>query len=249
VATSEWHPVRKVRTHEQVLEQIEEQILDGRLRIGDRLPSERELVDRLGVSRASVREALRVLEAMGVVVANVGTGRTSGSIVVGQPSGALSTLLRVHTALEGFSLGEVVEIRVILEKSAAAAAAERHDQQDLDPIRTTLERMDAEDLEPREFNKLDTEFHVGVALAAHNDLLTYLMRALRDAIEREMVLAFERLPDWRRAAVHLRAEHRAILAAIEAHEGQAAGQLVERHICDFYTKTAAPRAMRARANG
>jgi DNA-binding FadR family transcriptional regulator len=109
--------------------------------------------------------------------------------------------------------------------------------------------MDAADLEPREFNKLDTEFHVGVALAAHNDLLTYLMRALRDAIEREMVLAFERLPDWRGAAVHLRAQHKAILGAIEAREGHAAGQLVERHICDFYTKTAAPRAKQPRADG
>lgn len=223
-----------------MLAQIEEQILSGRLRVGDRLPSERELVERLGVSRASVREALRVLEAMGVVAANVGTGRDSGSIVVGRPSDALSTLLRVHTALEGFSLDEVVETRITLEQRAAMLAAERHSREDLRRIRETLLRMDDPDLHAQRFNQLDTEFHVGIAAAAHNGLLTYLMQALRDAIQREMMLAFERLPNWRKTVVHIRTEHKNILAAIEAGDGPAAARHVEQHISDFYRKTAAP---------
>ena len=77
-----WQPVRRLRTHEHVLAQIAERILDGRLQVGDRLPSERELVGALGVSRGSVREALRILESMGIVEANVGSGRDAGMEVI-----------------------------------------------------------------------------------------------------------------------------------------------------------------------
>src|SRR5699024_7347132 len=95
MARHEWQPVRKLRTHEHVLGQIAERILDGRLSVGDRLPSERELVSALEVSRTSVREALRILESMGIVEANVGSGRDAGSMICGQPTEALSNMLRL----------------------------------------------------------------------------------------------------------------------------------------------------------
>ncbi len=73
-----WRPVTRSRSHELVLDQIEEQILAGTLRVGDRLPGERDLASHLQVSRSAVREAIRALEAQGVVRSAVGSGKDAG---------------------------------------------------------------------------------------------------------------------------------------------------------------------------
>jgi len=233
-ANSSWPPIRRTRAYESVLAWAEEQILRGRLKVGDWLPSERELVETLGVSRASVREALRVLETLGVVVSQAGSGRDSGSIITSVPSDAIGTILRLHLALAQFSLDEVVETRTVIERSAVAAAATRATEADLTELGQILAAMDVPGLEPQEFNKLDTDFHVRVATASHNALLSQLMQALRDSVEREMVLGFENVPDWRPVAVRLRKEHANILKSIANRDPNAASDAVECHISNFY---------------
>ena len=89
-----WEPVRKVRTYEQVMAQIEKRITDGHLGPGDRLPSEREFSQLLGVSRPSLREALRVLQALGIVEVRTGGGPEGGSVFVGHPGSGFADLLR-----------------------------------------------------------------------------------------------------------------------------------------------------------
>jgi len=229
-----WEPVPKFRTHEQVLAQIEEHILRGRLRPGDRLPSERELVQALGVGRTSVREALRVLQAMGIIESRGGIGRESGSAVAGVPTRAWTNLLRLHMALSRFSLQDLVEVRVELERWAAARAAERSVAEEVRPLADFLTAMSDRGLEPGQFNELDTAFHVAIAVASGNALLADLMQALRDAVQEQMVLAFDRLPDWRSAADVLIGEHRQILDAITAGDASGAATAVERHIKGFY---------------
>lgn len=124
--THGWRPLYRPRTHEQVFAQIEQRLLDGRLRPGDRLPQERELADQLGVSRAGVREALRILEALGVLAVGVGSGPSSGCVVVGPESDdgeqALATLLRLQLALARVSLGEVGQARDQLESWSRSTA-------------------------------------------------------------------------------------------------------------------------------
>jgi GntR family transcriptional repressor for pyruvate dehydrogenase complex len=98
--------------------QIEQRLRDGRLRPGDRLPSERELAEHLGVSRAAVREALRVLEALGVLSAGVGSGPRAGSVLGGADPGAaaaLANLLRLQLALSRVTAAEVAEAASRLE--------------------------------------------------------------------------------------------------------------------------------------
>jgi len=231
---SSWRPVARLRTDQQVLAQIEEHILRGRLRPGDRLPSERDLVEALGVGRSSVREALRALEALGIVLPHTGAGRDSGSIIAGGPSGALSNLLRLHMALARFELRDLVDTRVQLERRAAALAAEHVDEDDLTPLADVLAAMSDPGLTPGAFNELDTSFHVCLASVSGNALLADLMQALRDAVHEQMVLAFERLPDWRQAADRLIEEHRAIYDAIRRRDPSAAAAAVERHIEGFY---------------
>jgi GntR family transcriptional repressor for pyruvate dehydrogenase complex len=247
-AETGWERVRRLRNHEQVLAQIQDKILDGELRIGAKLPSERELVEILGVSRTSVREALRALEAMGVIDAQAGSGRDSGSVVSGRSSEALGNLLRLHVALAEISLAELIEIRVQLEGPAAAGAAQHSTADDIARLRELNEGMRARSLPSDQFNELDAEFHVSIAKASGNALAATLMQALRAAVKSEMVAAFTLLDDWRTVADQLVDEHEGIIAAIEARDRAGASRLVEEHIRRFYEEHVA-RGDRAAAPG
>lgn len=231
---SAWEPLRKVRTHEQVLAQIEQKILDGRLRIGEKLPSERELVAALQVSRTSVREAMRALEAMGIIEANVGSGRDAGSVVSGRSTEAMTNLLRLHMALAEISLNDLVEVRVQLEAAAARSAARNREGHDTERLRSLVVAMREDRLEYHDFNELDTEFHVSIARASHNALAADLMQTLRDAVKSEMTSAFERMTDWRATADQLCDEHESIVDAIEQRDADLAATRVEEHITRFY---------------
>lgn len=234
-AEAGWQPVRRLRTHEHVLAQIEQQILDGRLSAGDRLPGERELADYLGVSRAGVREALRVLEALGVLSAGVGSGPGSGSVVRGEGSEALATLLRLHLALSRFTQSEVMEVRVQLERWSVSQAAVHATPGDVSQLRGAVLAMRQPDIGYEQFNELDTGFHVSIAEMSGNALLGTLMRALRDAVRREMLLVFESLSDWRAVADRVAGQHQEIVDAIEARDSERAAGLVDAHITMFYS--------------
>lgn len=229
-----WQAVRRIRTHEQVLAQIQQRILTGSLRVGDRLPSEREFVEVLGVSRASVREALRVLEAMGIVDANVGSGREAGSVVAGRSTEALSNLLRLHMSLAQFRLADLVEVRSQLEHAAAKRAASAATPDDIEQLTSLIDSMTAPDVDHETFHALDTEFHICIARASGNALTADLMQALRDAVKHEMKAAFARVDDWTSMVQRLASEHREILTAIENHDGSTAADRVTKHISDFY---------------
>ncbi|KAB1142905.1 FadR family transcriptional regulator [Streptomyces luteolifulvus] len=233
-ATAAWEPVPRSRTFELVLARIEEQILAGNLRVGDKLPPERELVELLGVSRAAVREALRVLEAHGVLRSRVGTGSNSGSVIAAMPSHGLTQLLRLHMALANFPLGDVVEVRATLERSSARLAAERATEDDLARMREDLACMDAAGVAREEFNDCDTDFHVAIAEAGGNRMIADMTIAVRNAVRHTLLSAFHSLPDWEPVAARLRAEHHAIYDAIVEGDAERAGDLVESHIRGFH---------------
>jgi GntR family transcriptional regulator, transcriptional repressor for pyruvate dehydrogenase complex len=229
-----WTPIRRPRAHELVVEAIEHRILEGKLSAGDRLPPERTLADALGVSRASVREAFRILESMGVIRATVGSGDRSGSFLVSMPSEPLSRLLSIHLALSSFAVRDVMETRIVLEVAAAQAASTRASPTQLSHLRSLVTSMADPEVGPAGFDELDTALHVGIAEASGNPLLSDLMHALRDAVRREMTSAFAQIPDWPTAVGRLVAEHTSLLHAIEAGNGDEAGRLVRAHIEDFY---------------
>jgi GntR family transcriptional regulator, transcriptional repressor for pyruvate dehydrogenase complex len=241
-AESSWAPVRKVRTHEQVVAQIQQKILEGELIVGAKLPSERELVEMLGVSRSSVREALRALEAMGIIDAQGGSGRDSGSVISGRSTEALGTLLRLHVVLAGIELEELIDVRVQLERHAVVEAAQNRTDEDLARLRALVDSMKPDRVSSTEFNELDTEFHVSIARASRNGLVATLMQALRDAVKAEMVRAFTAIEDWRSLGERLAAEHSAIVDAIADGQAAAGADLVEEHIRTFYRDELAGRS-------
>lgn len=226
----DWEPVTRSRTYELVLTRIEQLILDGRLKVGDRLPPERELSEMLGVSRAAIREALRVLEAQGALRPRVGTGPDSGNVITVMPGAGLTQFLRLHIALAHFSLDDVVEARAVLERSSARLAAEHAKAEDLTRMRERLDRMDEVGLPREEFNDCDTDFHVAIAEAAGNRMVADLTVSVRNAVRQTLLTVFHRVEDWEAIAARLRAEHRAIYDAVAAGDAERAGDAVEAHI-------------------
>lgn len=217
-----------------VLEHIERDLLEGRLAPGDRLPSERELSADLGVGRSSVREALRVLEVMGLIRTATGSGPQSGAIVIATPSGGLSALLRLQVAAQGFALADVMRTRLVLEDAVAASLA-ADDARDTSVAHRMLEAMDGADLTAEEFLALDAQLHLALAESSGNAVIAAMMAGLRTAIESYVLTGSQSIADWPSMAVRLRAEHHAIVDAIDTGDADAARRLTHDHITGYYT--------------
>ena len=236
--TEDWTPVSRVRTYELVLQSIETQIVSGALRAGERLPPERELAELLGVSRPAVREALRVLEAQGAVRSQVGKGPDSGTTIDRVPSDALARLLRLHVALGSFPLEDVVDTRVALERSSVVLACRNARPEDLARMRSGLLAMDDPEITKETFNRLDTAFHVALADAGGNRLMSDVTGAIRESVRMPILATMTAMPEtgkrgWPRVLDGLRADHHAIFTAVEAGHGEQAADQVEAHIRGF----------------
>lgn len=221
------------RAWRAVLEHIERDLLEGRLGPGDRLPSERELSADLGVGRSSVREALRVLEVMGLIRTATGSGPSSGAIVIATPSGGLSALLRLQVAAQGFPLADVVQTRLVLEDAVVGALAAA-DGGDTSAAHRVLDAMDADDLTAAEFLALDAQLHLALAEASGNTVIAAMMAGLRSSIESYVQAGVSTIADWDSTADRLRAEHRALVAAVDAGDADLARDLVRAHITGYY---------------
>lgn len=224
------------RTWRVVLEHIERDLLEGRLGPGDRLASERDLSADLGVGRSSVREALRVLEVMGLIRTATGSGPQSGAIVIATPTGGMSTLLRLQVAAQGFPLADVVQTRLMIEDAVVTALAQSADR-DTAAVHRLLDGMDAESLTAQEFLALDAQLHLALAESSGNTVIAAMMAGLRTAIESYVQAGAASVADWDAMAARLRAEHREIVAAVDAGDAATAGALVRHHITGYYTAT------------
>lgn len=225
------------RTHETVVRYVEEQLQRGSLRIGQRLPAERALAENLGLSRASVREGFRVLEAMGLVRTGVGSGPDAGAIVIDEAASGLTTTLRLHLAASSLPVEDLVQTRTLIESWSVREATRRQDAGALDTASVLLARMEDKTLSPEEFHRLDAAFHVALARAAGNEVVSMIMRSLRDSIKGYVLTSIADLPDWAAMARRLRREHRAVLAAVQTGDGELAARKVVAHINGFHRAT------------
>lgn len=218
------------RAYELVIDWIEQQIASGSLHVDDRVPAERDLAAMLAVSRSAVREAIRVLEAHGVVRAGVGVGPDGGTILTSMPSEALTQMLRLHIALANFPMADVIEARVMLERWSARLAAQQATDKDLAVLRGFVETMEASRLDRPAFNEADTRFHVAIAEAGRNRLVADMTTAIRDSMRTPILHAFQANTAWIELVDTLIGQHRAVYEAILARDGSGAADAVERHI-------------------
>ncbi|MEL5992198.1 FadR/GntR family transcriptional regulator [Microbacterium phosphatis] len=229
-------PDGTTRAWRTVLERIETDLLEGRLGPGDRLPGERDLATQMGVGRSSVREAIRVLESMGLIRTAAGSGPSAGAVIVATPQGGMATLLRLQVAAKGFPFDDIVDTRVLLETSVVDALA-REEAPDLAQAERTLEAMHDSALAPEEFLALDAAFHVWLAEASGNAVVAAIMSGLRTAIESYALQGAAMIDDWPGMVGELHQEHVGILEAIRAGDPDLARERIRSHIAGFYAAT------------
>lgn len=217
-------PVKKQRLYREIVEQITQLIAEGKLKIGDRLPPERELMDTLSVSRASLREALKALELMGLIEVRHG----EGSFVKGVSLEALINPMASALVVQDGTVLEIVEARELLETQIARLAAKRATPEAIKKARAAIsmrEKFLAENNIP-DLIQSDTDFHLAIAEATGNDLLVRMMTGITDILVRARAKTIL-LPNMPQDSQE---SHRKILAAIESGDADAASQAMREHL-------------------
>jgi DNA-binding FadR family transcriptional regulator len=223
-----FYPARSRRAFEDVVMQVERAILDGQLKPGDRLPSERELTKQLTVSRGTLREAFRILEYSGLITIKKGT--TGGAFVSRSSSAMVANSLKWLLRMKRISLEDLAAFRERLEGGAACDAARkatRKHLERLEDIVTELEKVASrKELWPRVV-ELDLQFHEQVAEASGNVLNCTVMSSIIECMRE----AFEAIPSDQGERV-LR-DHRHLFRLIRSGDAEAAEALMRRHIGYF----------------
>ncbi|MCH1869012.1 FadR/GntR family transcriptional regulator [Nocardioides sp. CFH 31398] len=214
--------LRRSRLYEQVAEQISEWIGARDLRPGDKLPAERELAERLGVSRATLSQALVALEVVGVVEVRHGDGTVVARTGTGAGTGRVLQSVRDHAD----RLPDVLDARDALETKIAALAAERRTDADLAEIDAALQVMADDVAAGGRGIEADERFHAAVTAAAHSSVLAQMMAEIASLVRETRV---ESLGQPGRPADSL-AGHRAVADAIRDRDPAAAAEAMHAHV-------------------
>ncbi|MCC7446118.1 MAG: FadR family transcriptional regulator [Anaerolineae bacterium] len=210
------------------LDQIKQLIASGAVVPGQRLPPERELAERLGVGRNSVREALKILEAVGLVESRVG----DGTFITAQTGASIGRTIGLSLALWGGTIVEILDARRMIEVEATRAAAEKITTQELSDLETELNRMESSDDQIEVYLTADMNFHRRIGQASHNTIIAHIISDLIDLLEQVLREASaHQLPLQNEST----ATHRAVFEAIAQHDGAAAAEAMRRHL-EFSTE-------------
>lgn len=191
-----FRPVKTKKVYEEIIEQIKKLIVDGKLQPGDKLLSERELSEKLNVSRASVREAFSALEMMGVISIRPGEGSFVKQVSFEGMLEPLSFLLQVEIE----DIMQLLEVRKILEVETAGLAATRGTSANLEALRRAVNNMMDEVLKGEIGDAADADFHFAIAAAANNPVLVKVMNTISDLMQhtfrtsRQKLFIIENMP-------------------------------------------------------
>ncbi|PXV95692.1 GntR family transcriptional regulator [Lachnotalea glycerini] len=223
-------PIKNIKVYEQVIEQIKEMIDKGTLKKGDKLPSERDLVEQLQVSRASIREALRALEVIGLIECRQG----EGNFIKSSFQDNLFEPLSIMFMLEGINSEEILELRKILEVGASGLAAKRITKEQLMELKEIIKRF--EDCEDEEVNvTIDKEFHYKIAEYSGNALIFNILRTVSILVDDFIKDARKLIIVQKENREVLFSQHKEIYVAIELHNSVAARRAMREHL-DYTNK-------------
>jgi GntR family transcriptional regulator, transcriptional repressor for pyruvate dehydrogenase complex len=213
------------RISEVIVDQIRLLIRSGQLTAGDRLPSERELCERFGVSRVTVREALRVLEANGLV--DIRVGARGGAFVTAPSSRMVGEGIADLISLSSLSALEVTEARMVFELGLVPLVCERATEEDIAALYEICDRSSAA-LESDDYPlALSAEWHNRFARCTHNRAIALLAESLHDPMIRSLQEARSTAPSHGRLGVE---EHRALVDAVAARDVERAIELMRVHL-------------------
>ena len=230
-------PMNRDRLYEQVAQQIQELIVSSGWPAGSKIPSERELGDRFGVSRTVVREALKALAERGLVAIQAGRG-----IFVAHLSGdALKEPMKLLFQRRNFSCENLVETRRVLEVEIAGLAAERAESEQLEKMRAAIDEMDAALGDSESFIRADHTFHVALAEATQNPLLPMLIDSIGELVQATRLIVVGIDGSQTRGQYY----HRRLIDAIENRDAVAARRIMGEHLDQFDTDIQTARRLSA----
>ncbi|GAA0737343.1 FadR/GntR family transcriptional regulator [Clostridium oceanicum] len=217
--------IKSTRIYEQVIDQIKEMVVTGKLRKGDKLPSERELTSKLGVSRSSIREAIRVLEVIGIVSCKQGDGnfiRTDFENILFEP-------LSIMFLLNKSSEREIFELRRVIEVETAGLAAKNITIKQLQEIRLILDDMEKTEDEDLKI-KLDKKFHYKIAKASNNFLIVTVLNTISELIDSFIKDARAKILETRKEKNIIETHHEEIYDGLVNRDSKKCSEAMRKHM-------------------
>jgi len=221
-------PVQPEKLSTAVTRQIEKLILRGILRPGERLPSERELSERLGVSRPSLRDAVAELQEKGLLTTKAGAGIYVANVLGSAFSDALVNLFANHRE----AVADYVSFRKDLEGLAAERAARHASDTDLRVVQTIFDKMEAahQKRDPSYEARLDADFHLSIIGASNNVVMLHMLRSMYQLLQQGVFYNRQTMFKQRTTREMLLDQHRAINDALQNRDPAGARAAVEAHL-------------------
>ncbi len=224
--------IKTRRLSDEIVRQIKEAMFTGKLRAGDKLPTERELAERFETSRASVREALRTLEPEGLI--RVKKGAVGGIFIADVDHRPAAKSFQTLLQLRKVSIHQIAEVRLIFEPQAARLAAERANPDELRELEEEIQKMSAA-VKDKELPRFyDLKFHLLIARAARNPILEVLAESILEVASK----AITEIRPSRDTLRHVLTRHRRVLEAIRRRDPDSAFDAMLTHIVDVQTRLA-----------
>ncbi len=226
----------------QISETIRQAIVEGDLKVDERLPTEPELADRFGVSRPTIREALKRLAAQNLIRSRRGP---SGGTFVNRPDSneaqeALTNMTSLLTTMGEFDLSDIAEARRELEILCIRLAAERRNDSHLETMRNEISVQKNSALSDQDFCASDVRFHRAIVDASNNSMVQFMMTSVIEAVQPIVNLIVFRFWDKEKTI----AQHECILTAIEAGDADEAAKVLTEQMDDLQERYAKAQALR-----
>ncbi|MBC2580135.1 FadR/GntR family transcriptional regulator [Clostridium sp. DJ247] len=220
-------PIKNTKVYEQVIEQIKHMIVDGTLKRGDKLPSERELVEHLQVSRTSIREALRALQIIGLVECKQG----EGNYIRQEFENSLFEPLSIMFMLQESNPMEIIEVRKIIEVETASIAAQKITHKELESLEILVKAFENTKNE-NDNVKIDKKFHYEIAQSSGNFLILNIFNAISGLMDSFIEDARKKIIVDEKNIEVLAKQHWDIYEALRNHNPEKAADAMKKHL-DF----------------
>ncbi len=227
----DFKPIKNNKVYEQVIEQIKNLIYEGKIKRGDKLPSERELKERLNVSRASIREAFSALEMIGLIESRHG----EGTFIKKNQERNLLEPLSLILLLEENCVEELVELRRVLEVDAARFAAIRADHEELEDMKMYISDLALSSGFEEKSVQADKFFHYTIARASKNKVLYDTMVSISEAMDFHIKNTRTKLVSQKESCERFLSQHQKIYQAIQEKNSKEAMQAMNEHL-DYVEK-------------
>lgn len=221
-----FQPVKRGKISGLIAKQIKSAILNGAMKPGDRLPPERELVERFQASRISIREALKSLETSGLLTIKPGSGVFVSEVNSKPLSDSLSSILRIKKA----SINDLTEARIILEPNIAGLASERITPEDLTKLEQNIREASVIVKSNSPSPAQNIEFHSLIADSTHNPVISLTMKTLFDVVKEMTLEITDNLPKRIETSSRAVVYHKRILKALREKDSKKVYELMQKHV-------------------